>query len=204
MINNIFGYTYVNYIYKITLISLSFFEVFLDIFMNFEQFSSQRYFCQNIHRYFWYICKIQVPIYLYLPIFSSLQKTMREKFLKTCSLPNIFYIILIKNFNHLSPLYLGILNTFLLTNTHPFHLNSLPKALTTFSLFLSLSLGFDTQCSPSYYRFRLCLVLQKFEGKIEENKIEMKNGRREKVTCKVDKLFLYVSSNVFYLFSFFI
>ena len=57
---------------------------------------------------------------------------------KTCSLPNIFCIILIKIFNHLSPLFLGILNTFVLINTHPFHLNSLPKPLTTFSFFLSL------------------------------------------------------------------
>ena len=50
-----------------------FFEVFPSIFMNFEQFSVHWYFCQNINWYnFQYICKIQVSIYLYLLIFSSL------------------------------------------------------------------------------------------------------------------------------------
>ena len=50
-----------------------FFEVFPSIFMNFEQFSIRWYFCQNIHWCnFQYICKIQVSIYLYLLIFSSL------------------------------------------------------------------------------------------------------------------------------------
>ena len=52
---------------------LSFFEVFPSIFMNFEQFSVHWYFCQNIYWCnFQYICKIQVSIYLYLLIFSSL------------------------------------------------------------------------------------------------------------------------------------
>ena len=47
------------------------------------------------------------------------------------------------------------------------------------------------------------MVLGKVEGKCEGKKIEKKNKRKEKVKIfflKFNKLFLYVSSNSFYLF----
>ena len=50
------------------------------------------------------------------------------------------------------------------------------------------------------------MVLEKFEGKCKEKKIERKNKRKEKVKedkkngVKDDKLFLFAMSNSFYLF----
>ena len=75
------NYTFVNYTYKITLTYvflpiLSFFRVFFKyISMNFESFSSYQYLYQNIHQYFRYIRKIQVSIYLSLPIFQTMIPT---------------------------------------------------------------------------------------------------------------------------------
>ena len=52
--------------------------------------------------------------------------------------------------------------------------------------------------------FRLCLVPGKFEEKWKGKKIEKKSKRKEKVKekkrFKFNKLFLYISSNSFYLF----
>ena len=54
------------------------------------------------------------------------------------------------------------------------------------------------------------MVLRKFERKYEKKKIKRKNGKNEKIkenlknTFKVNKLFLYVTSNSFYLFNFLI
>ena len=52
-------------------------------------------------------------------------------------------------------------------------------------------------------RFRLCLVAEKFkgcEGKKSERKSASKEKVKEKKKFKLNKLFLYVSSNSFYLF----
>ena len=81
LINIIFNHIYVNYTYKITLISaflliLLFFKSFLNIFMNFELFLFYRCFYQNIDQYFLYIHKIQEPIYPCLPIFQILGRTL--------------------------------------------------------------------------------------------------------------------------------
>ena len=76
MINIIFNHTYVNYTYRITLIYvflfiLSFFLSFLSIFMNFESFLFDRYFCQNIHRYFSNILYIFVKSkYTYIRVYQ--------------------------------------------------------------------------------------------------------------------------------------
>ena len=52
----------------------------------------------------------------------------------------------------------------------------------------------------------LCLVPKKFKGKYKGKKIPKKSTRKEKKskiknTLKFDKLFLFVISNSFYLFS---
>ena len=52
------------------------------------------------------------------------------------------------------------------------------------------------------FSFGLCLVPRKSEGKYERKKIEKKNGRKIKNRSKVNKLFLHVFLNSFYLFSF--
>ena len=57
------------------------------------------------------------------------------------------------------------------------------------------------------YIFTLCLIPKKFEGKCEGKKIKRKNVRKEKIEenkkniFKIKKLFVYVSSNSFHLFS---
>ena len=53
---------------------------------------------------------------------------------------------------------------------------------------------------------RLCLVPGKYIGKCEGKKIERKNRRKEKTRenkneFKINKLFLHIASNSFYLFS---
>ena len=54
-------------------------------------------------------------------------------------------------------------------------------------------------------RLRLCSVLRKFDRKFKEKKIQQKSRRKEKMKenknwFKVNKLFLYVTSNSFHLF----
>ena len=79
LINIIFNDTYVNYTYKITLICilfliLSFFESFLNIFINFESFMFNQYLCKNIHRYFYDIYDISVKSkYRYIRIYQYLK-----------------------------------------------------------------------------------------------------------------------------------
>ena len=85
-INIIFDYSYVNYPYKITLISiflliLSFLKVFLNIFMNFKQFLLYYIFIKIsmdiFYRYLRYIHKIQISIYLYSSIFSLKKQPLK-------------------------------------------------------------------------------------------------------------------------------
>ena len=54
-------------------------------------------------------------------------------------------------------------------------------------------------------RLELCLVLGKFKGKCKWKKIKRKSKRKEKIEeskkiIKDDKLFLFATSNSFYLF----
>ena len=51
---------------------------------------------------------------------------------------------------------------------------------------------------PKFYN--LNLVLEKFKGKYKEKKLEKKKRKKLKNKFKVNKLFLYIISNLFNLF----
>ena len=76
-------------------------------------------------------------------------------------------------------------------------------------VFLGLLVKKVEMIGVNFYISRLCLVFKKFEEKYEGKKIkkkvkEKKSWRKIKNKFKINKLFLYIFSNSFYLFSFFV